>query len=230
MEADPLVPQVEQPALFEWGETRSGSLEFYPEVWNAVEALVYHDLNARRVGVELLLKLGAHRLSPLVAGMLASRLVEPDLALRGRIVLALAELASVLQGGQAAPDNVRRALAACLARFRTREIYALLEAAAGGETPESAVASLLRLSPYAGNHLADILAERKLPLPVRRQAARMLGRVGFVDSLPALERIAYRLEARQSGQQQLPFLPASGLDETVLLPDVREALAALRSP
>jgi hypothetical protein len=59
---------------------------------------------------------------------------------------------------------------------------------------------------------------------------RFVGRVGYVDAIQALERIALRLEARLNGQQAMPFLPMMGVDDTALLPDVRAALFQLRSP
>lgn len=230
MDADPLLPQVEQPVLFSWGETSFGALELYPEVWTAAEALASPDVTIRQLGVERLAKLGAARLSPLVTYLLATRLAEPDIGLRSRIIQTLSDVLENDVQGNPAPELVRQTLSAYLARFRTREIYALLQATIEQLPLEAAVARLLRACPHAGGHLADILSERRFPLPIRRQAARMLGRVGYVDAIPALTRVAARLETRLSGQQAMPFLSTSGLDDTALLPDIREALAALLSP
>jgi HEAT repeat protein len=229
MDADPLLPQVKQPVLFSWGETSFGALELYPEVWAAAEALTSPDVNVRRLGVERLAKLGAARLSPLVSYLLATRLTEPDIEVRSRIIQTLSEVLEIDAQGDPAPELVRQALSIYLARFRTREIYALLQATIEQPPLEAVVARLLRACPYAGGHLADILSERKFPLPIRRQATRMLGRVGYIDAIPALTRVAARLETRLSGQQVMPFLSTSGSDDTALLPDIREALAALLS-
>lgn len=230
METDPLLPQVEQPALFQWGETSFGALELYPEIWSAAEALVYPDVNIRRNGVEQLIKLGAARLSPLIAYLLATRLTEPDIKLRNRIIQALSEVLENDPNGQSAPELVRQSLTAQLARLRTREIFALLQSSHSQSENEGAVARLLRACPYGGGHLAEILSERKLPLNIRRQAALMLGRVGFVEAIPALNRLASRLETRLTGQQAMPFLSSTEPDDTSLLPDIQEALTALRSP
>jgi hypothetical protein len=55
--------------------------------------------------------------------------------------------------------------------------------------------------------------------------------VGFLEAIPAMERIQSRLETRLEGQQSMPFAPVShDSDEVDLLPTVREALAALRAP
>jgi hypothetical protein len=53
--------------------------------------------------------------------------------------------------------------------------------------------------------------------------------VGYVDAIQALDRIATRLETRLNGQQAMPFLPLTGIDDTELLPEVQEVLFQLRS-
>jgi hypothetical protein len=125
---------------------------------------------------------------------------------------------------------VRQVLSARLSRMRTREIYALLQAALHDLAIETQTACLLKACPYAGNHLSDILASRKVPLPIRQQAVRFISMVGYLDAIPALERMAFRLESRLNGQQAMPFVPISGIDDTGLLPDVKSALASLQSP
>jgi hypothetical protein len=95
---------------------------------------------------------------------------------------------------------------------------------------EADVAQLLNACPYAGNHLADILADRSKTLNIRKQAAHYIGRVGYLAAVPALERLQTRLESRLSGQQAMPFAPPMGTDEVELLPFVRETLAVLRAP
>jgi hypothetical protein len=92
------------------------------------------------------------------------------------------------------------------------------------------IARLLNACPYAGEHLADILSDRKVPLTIRLQAAYFIGQVGYLDVIQDLERLATRLESRLMGQQAMPFAPRSEPDETVLLPAIQNTLTMLRSP
>ena len=222
-------PNLEQQTLFSLGDTSSGILELFPEMWGAMEAVTSPDSGVRRAGLETLLESGAPRLSPLVTYLLATRLTDPDIELRGRIIQILGESLTNDPQGNPAPVMVRRSLVGTLARTRTREIYAILEASVQNPLVEPNAARLLNANPYAGNHMADILAARKAPLTIRREAVRLISLVGYVDTIPALERIAFRLESHVNGQQSMPFLPLSGLDDTDLLPEIRAALALLRS-
>jgi hypothetical protein len=229
MKPDPQLPPVEQPLLFELGETSTGSLELFPEVWFAAESLGSPEPQVRRDGLNRLIILGAPRHSPLVSYLLATRLADPDIEMRCLTIQALAEVFSLDPSGNPASDQVRRTLGSQLARMRTREIYALIQAAIYDPSIEEAAARLLAVCVFAGRHLVDILSERKIPLIVRRQAVRFVGKVGYVDAIQALERIAARLETRLNGQQALPFLPLTGIDDTELLPEVQEVLFQLRS-
>jgi hypothetical protein len=90
-------------------------------------------------------------------------------------------------------------------------------------------AKLLNASPYAGTHLIDISVSKRTPIEIRRKALCLIGAVGYIDALPALERMAARLEARVNGQQIMPFAPQSNVEDIDLLPDLRNAIASLRS-
>jgi hypothetical protein len=229
MKPDPQFPRIKQPLLFELGETSTGSLELFPEVWFAAESLGSPEVKVRWDGLDRLIGLGAPRHSPLVSYLLATRLTDPDIEMRCRTIQALADVFTLDPSGNPASDQVRRTLVSQLARMRTREIYALIQAAIIDPTIEDAAARLLAACFFAGRHLVDILSERKIPLTVRRQAVRFVGRVGYVDAIQPLERIATRLETRLTGQQAMPFLPLTGIDDTELLPEVQEVLYQLRS-
>ena len=129
-----------------------------------------------------------------------------------------------------APESTRQTLKATLSQMRTRRIYALIQILPQSQELEQAVASLLNACPYAGNQLAEILASRKVSLDIRRYAARLIGLVGYLESIPALERLLARLESRIHGQQAMSFAPLEMTDETDLIPDIRRALAFLSSP
>jgi hypothetical protein len=231
MESDPLPLHFAQPPLFDFGDSSASALELFPATWAAAEALASPDLAARRAGLDRLVELGAPRYSPLVAYLIATRLLEPDLALREQVIAVLAGVLTPDESGKLAPEPVRQVLAAYLSQMRTRPIVALLQVAESSETARPSVAALLNACPYAGGHLANILNDRRAPLATRRQAVHFVAEVGYLQAVPALERLENRLAVRQNGQQDMPFLPSGGLlDESSLLPEVQSALRLLRTP
>jgi hypothetical protein len=125
---------------------------------------------------------------------------------------------------------VRQWLRAYLGQIRTRKVFAMLEMVDAAPESEEDVAALLNHSTGAGVHLAEILADRSAPICIRRQAAQFIGRVGFVNAIPTLERMAEKLENRLNGQQAMPFAPRDENDEVELLPAVNDALVRLRAP
>ncbi len=217
-----------QPALFDFASPSSGALELFPSVWGALEDLASPQASLRRTGLERLVELNAHRLSPLVAYMLVTRIDDPDLTLRSRIIRVLGDALVPDAQGSVASESVVNTLASALSQMHTHEIYAVLQVSNASAENESPVARLLNACPYAGNHLADILADRKAPLSIRKQAVNYIGLVGFLDAIPGLERLQARLEARLNGQQSMPFLAPLPADEVELLPAIETALAALR--
>jgi HEAT repeat protein len=228
MDIDPR--SILQPPLFVFGEAVTGTVELFPAVWSATEALAAPDVASRNQGLDRLLELEAPRLSPLVAYMLASRLSDPDVYIRRRVVYILGDLLVPDAQGRVAPESVRRYVTAYLSQMRTRSIYNLLEVAVNDPQAEKSICQLLNASPYAGRHMADILIERKNPLLIRQNAVRFIGLVGYLDALPVLERMVSRLEARQHGQQAMSFAPPTTPSEEDFLPYLHEAIKNLRAP
>jgi hypothetical protein len=230
MDAYTISREQSQSALFDFSDTSTGAVELFPAVWSAAEGLSSPELNVRHTSLDTLVNLGAPRLSPLVAYLLATRLFDPDLGLRSRIVVILGELLARDREGHKTPELVRSYLIAYLSQMRTRLVYGLMQVAVHDSNTKQYIARLLNACPYAGEHLADILSDRKVPLTIRLQAAYFIGQVGYLDVIQDLERLASRLESRLMGQQAMPFAPHSEPDETVLLPAIHNTLTILRSP
>ena len=216
-----------QPELFTLAES-TGNVELFPAVWSAAEDLTTASLELRRDALDRLLQLNAPRFSPLIAYLLHTRITEPDLGLRKEIIQALSDILTPDDEGNPSPEDVRASLRYHLSRMRTRQIFSLLQVLVEDPRMETAVARLLNACPYAGLHLADILADHTAPFEVRVQAVRMIGVVGYLDALPALERQEARLEARYNGQRAMPFAPPAS-NEVDLLPEIHRAQALLRS-
>ena len=222
-------PRLPQPSLFVL-EDSTGQFELFPAVWVAIEDLTLPDAETRHKALDRLLELNAPRFSPIVTYLLATRLTDPDIKLRARIVETLGDILTPDNEGHPAPDDVRNSLILLLSQARTRQVFALLQVLSDDNTLESHAAHLINACPYASNHLLDILNDHKAPLDVRKQAAVMIGRVGFLDALSSLERLESKLETRLNGQKAMSFAPPPSLDEADLLPAVRTALNTLRTP
>jgi HEAT repeat protein len=218
-----------QPTFLEVIETSSGLLELFPAVWNAAEGLTSPDVHIRSAALTRLVELGAPRLSPLISYLLATRILEPDLSLRCRIVQVLGELLIADGSGRQAPDAVRRHMISYLAQMRTRPIFSLLQAALAEPNLADHITRLLNNCPHASTHLAEIFSDRGISLDLRQQAVRFVGQAGFLEALPALERLATRLEARRNGQQSMPFAPPPNTqDESKLLHEINQTLLMLQ--
>ncbi len=219
-----------QPTLFDYGEISSRFYELFPRVWQLLEAAISPELSIRRLAIKELIELDAARMLPLVAYLLVSRIIEPDLDTRALVVCAVSEALLPDEKGRLPTESSRQCLLGNLSQMRTRQIYALLQVLTRYPELEPGVARMLNACPYAGNQLADILASRRVPLDIRRYAVRMIGLVGYLDAIPALERLLARLESRIHGQQAMNFAPSETIEDVELIPDIRRSLAFLKSP
>jgi hypothetical protein len=220
---------VSQLPLFQFGEITTGQVELFPTVWGAAESLSSSEVRLRQQGLDLLIKCGATRLSPLITYVIYTRLTDPDMETRSLVVQALADVLTPDDKGRQAPEPVRQHLMAQLGRMRTREIYALLQLLAYKPDLTPQVGRLMNACPYAGAHLAELAASRKAPLEIRRYAIRLAGEVGYCDVIPTLERMLARLESKVNGQQSMAFAPPVGMEDADLLPEVKGALEKLSS-
>jgi hypothetical protein len=222
-------PISHQPQLF-FLEESLGTVEIFPGVWTALEDFTQDDTNQRHAALDRIIEFDAPRFSPLVAYILLTRIIDQDLDLRTRIVEVLCSILELDENGQPAPEEVRSSIHLHVSGFRTRQIFSLLQVSDRSEAQEMQVAHILNSCPFAGNHLVDIIKDHKNPIEIRRQAAIMIGRVGYLSTLPALERLAGRLETRLQGQQKMYFASRNPSLEESLLPAVQEAINLLRAP
>lgn len=219
-----------QPTLFKIGDSSSGLYELFPQVWQLLEAAISPEIAVRRLAIKELIELEAGRVSPLVAYFLVTRITESDLDTRALVVYAVSEALIPDKKGKLPVESARQCIIGNLSQMRTRQIYALLQVLTKYPNLEPDVARMLNACPYAGNQLADILASRRVSLDIRRYAVRMIGLVGYLDAIPALERLLARLESRLHGQQTMAFAPAEMVEDAELIPDIRRSLAFLKSP
>jgi hypothetical protein len=224
------MPPITQPVLFELLEASIGSVELFPSVWAAAECLADPEAKTRLEALRQLVNLNAPRLSPLVAYLVATRLSDPDMEMRHQVVLVLGDLLTVDKEGRLADELVRQYLTTYLSQMRTRLVFSLLQVAERFQDADAGIARLFNACPFAGEHLVEILSDRSSAISIRKKAIFFAGLVGYLDAIPALERLCGRLEARQNGQQSMIFVSSQTPDERELLPELRQALVSLRAP
>lgn len=223
-------PSYTQPRLFGPESTSSGVAELFPAVWNAAEDLANPIASVRHLALECLKNTGAARISPLVSYLIATRLNDHDLELRTHAVKILGNVLSPDANGDMAPDAVTSQLVYFLSDMRTRQIFGLVEVLIYKPGLAPQVIRILNTCVFAGNHLIEMANSRKMSLEIRRKAIWLISQVGYLEAIPALERLQIRMETRITGQQSMPFAPPLGVDDSDLLPDVKAALVILRSP
>lgn len=221
---------ITQPALFRTLEASTGAMELFPAVWNAAESLADSEAHTRLAGLAQLVGMNAPRLSPLVAYLIATRLADPDLEMRHQVVLVLGDLLTLDKEGHAADEGVRQCVTIYLSQMRTRLVFSLLQVTERYADADAHIARLFNASPFSGEHLVEIFSERTNALSIRKKAINFVGLVGFLDAIPALERLETRLQSRLSGQQAMPFAQSSSVSEEELLPAIQETLKSLRAP
>lgn len=220
-----------QPKLFVLEEIDSKEvLEIVSPVWQAAENLASPNRDKRETALDDLVNLNAHRFSPLVAFLIATRLSDQNLGVRIKALEAIAEVLSPKPKRLQAPDEVRAYLVSFLSNIDLNTVLNILKSVESDESLKLAAEKLLNLIPTGGILLSNILSDRKLKIETRQLACYFIGQIGFMDAQPILERIRNRITARQSGQQGMPFAPSNNKDESGLLPTIKEALELLRLP
>jgi hypothetical protein len=196
MDQDPAIIKLDPSALLQTDLPGDNRAELLAEIWEAAESLIAPDVMIRMAGVERLESYDAIRQLPLIAYLLTTRLTEPDIVLRTRIVKALGCVTGASMGSQQPDASVQKTLIFHLSQIRTREVFALLQVAEYDKSSEPCIESLLACCSFAGGHLSQILSARDTSLEIRRQATHFIGQLGYLDALPVLERMASRFETR----------------------------------
>lgn len=225
MDTNPI--SILQLPLFVYGESVTNIVELFPAVWKATESLTSPDSVTRQRGIDALLELGAQRVSPLVAYMIATRLNDPDIYIRRRVAFILADLITTGSNDKQTPDEVRNIVTNYLHNMREATVLDLIEVAVADQYAEKPIFHLFNACPYVGKYLGDILTQWKNPLTIRQKAIYFIGLVGYLEALPILERMFNRLEARQNGQYVMAFAPPSIKSDDDILPYLRVAINKL---
>ena len=76
-------------------EESIGTVELFPTIWKALEDLTKEDEVMRSAALEQIAELNAARVSPVVSYFLVTRIIEPNLRLRARVVEILSSVLTV---------------------------------------------------------------------------------------------------------------------------------------
>jgi len=216
--------------LFDLADTVEDVVELFPEIWQALEMVVSPEVEIRLRGLELIRKRNAERFSPLVAYVLATCLEDEDIDFRLKVVQSIGGIFTSEFPGFISLAEVKKIVKHYLSQMRQRKIFALLQVAEYQPSVREEVAQLLKACSYSGKIMADIFSDHKLPLEIRSQAIYFVGYLGFLETIPRLERLKERLESRINGQRSMPFVLKSGSEDVSLLPKIRTSLVLLKSP
>jgi len=218
-----------QPRLFDGQEPVPGSDESHMQVWAALEKVISLQVKEREDGLAEIVDMDILWTSPLAAYVLATCLDDQNIAFRYSVIQALGPLL-LQENSKRVVAGVASTLKNHLSQMRRRRIFALLQIGEEYPPAQPNVAALLRICSFAGKDLGDIFSNRRLPLGIREQAIQLAGMVGYLETIPRLERLAARLEGWMSGQKSMSFIDQTNSGETALLPSIKEALAILKSP
>jgi hypothetical protein len=204
-------------------------LELFPGIWQTAEKISSPNVQTRKKALVDLRETQAARVSPLIAYLLATRILDPDISFRTIVIEDVSKLMAVDGEGEYADEEVRSQIIATLSTLDISGLMALLEAAVWDESQVSYVSLLVNYVPKAGEMLQEIVADRSQTIPVRGMAVKLLGQVGYVAALSELERIQNRLKTRQAGQRSMPFAPTQSQNELDLLPALKHSITILRA-
>lgn len=222
------IPSIQLP-LFVYGEPTEDIHEVLPAIWSAIESLTSPGRTIRNQGIDELLALGVQRISPLVAYVLATTLNDADILIRRRVAYILGDLIDNEQSASQTAGDVRKTVTNYLQNMHEKTIYDLLEVAVMDPLLEKSIYHIFNACPFAGKYLGEISSQWKNPLAIRRKAIYYVGLVGYTEAIPILERLLNRLEARQSEQYTMSFVPASTRHDDGIIPSLRIAIIQLRA-
>lgn len=218
---------VDQPPLISSKTLKKLPQRQHGTLFRALESLVQPSVEERERGLENVLALMAHKRSPLACTVLFSRLQEPDLSLREKVVDALAKVASPRVEERQAVDEVRSCFRMHLATLGRGEVRSLLYLLGERPASQESVCRILDAFSGAGEMLIAILMDRNEECVVKIAAAQVVAEVGYLAAIPVLEELTKRLESRRGDQLRMGFAPRPGNNDALLLTALKQTHRAL---
>ncbi len=195
------------------------------QLWKAARLLTSPDEDLRDRALDELKQVEGYLESPLIAYILVTRLNEPNLELRYRIVRFMGDLLDLDSEGPRFSDPVLKEIHFHLTQLNQQAWSLLLEVSSHYFSAEEAVSRILKMSSYAGDELSGIVNDRKQPVRIRQQAVYYCGQIGFLASREVLENLVRRVEKARDSSQRI----RTRNDEEELYPYALAALEKMSS-
>ena len=210
-------------------ELEKAQLELFPQIWQYVEKLSAPNIRERRKGFRHIEETNAARISPLVAYLLTTRLDEPDINLRIRIIKAVSRILKPDSNGIFADELVRSQVFSSLASMGKSVLLSLLETGVAYPKLLPEINSLMNLSPLSGDLLTKISVDRRENTELRKVCISLIGSMGYSEALSALEGLNDRILSRIHGQKRMSFAPTYSENELELLAELKNTLKILHA-
>jgi hypothetical protein len=204
------------------------SLRRSAELQQALEDLFSPKVEARFEAMDRLYEMDAHRRSPLAASLLVYRLIEQDLSLRSKIVHAIYEALKPRNVRERSPSKVREYLHSTLRGMGEKQVLSLLELVSQDSASLVTACILLNRCSGSGEILVKILTSSGYPLPIRMASCEVVGQIGFLEAIEAIEMLERRLSERTAGQLSMSFAPRTREEAKELMPVLLRTLEVLR--
>jgi hypothetical protein len=191
-----------------------------------MERLIDPDPALRETALEELQSLNDVGDQPLIIYLLTTRLMDPVLEIRFRVVQSVGGLLSGDSHQGSLSDHSLQVLTAFTTQIDKHQLVKLLEVSAAYLAAEEAIMGILRLCSYAGKVLGGIVNDRKLPVEIRQHAIFYSGEVGFLSATGAIRNLVQRNRKSKARPEWIP-IRKKHLDEEILLPFAEAALGKL---
>ena len=173
------------------------------KLWDYAQELISLDPDQRDQAIERLSGVEGVQDSVLIAYLLITRLMEPELEIRFHLVQLLGSLLDFESSGRRFSDRVLGVVHHELSQLTKYQVENILEVSSRYLAADGAVKNIFKLCSYAGNVLSGIVNDRKQPVQIRQQAINYCGELGFLESKTALENLVRRVEKARNSSQSI---------------------------
>jgi hypothetical protein len=194
---------------------------------DALEDLIIPNAELQSQALCRLSQMDAHRRSPLAVAFLGTRIIEPDIVLRAKIVSMLATTLTINERAERSPSKVLKILRNILCEIGDREVHALLDLVVANTAMLDPVCTILDQCSICGKTLVDIVNKPTLDVAIRIAAAEVIAKIGFLEAIQPMELLERRLVDRTFRQVAMNFASRKYDEAEQLIPVLRQTLEAL---
>lgn len=197
------------------------------ELHRALEELLTCDVRVQAQALDCLVKMDAHRRSPLAIAILGNRVTERNRSIRARIISLLADTLRVNERSERSASKVLEVLHDILSGLGEREVRALIELVDANASMLDPVCAILDQCSASGQILVEVVTRSDLKLSLRIAAADVIAQVGFLEAEQPMKMFERRLSDRSTRQLAMDFASQTREEAEKLVPVVRRTLQAL---